>query len=298
VNNVPQNIPFSNPFSTRFTRPGEIPYQFVESEELGTLVDRFGNNRWVGQIVGPHGCGKTTLCHLLARELKHLFPKVNHVTIRSGRDIQSVRAEHSPALELDRRVQLKPNGSVNHALKRTLTIVDGVERLSLLQQRMLVSNLSGPRNNHALNGQFTPDQTTDGLLITSHRRLKFVPVLLSITPSVATFQSVAKFLDPSLEMTQREFAEAFAAAGHNIREAIMLLYDRHEALRKSRKLLALFVLADPMASLATEGTYSMSVLSEGTSLSSPLSVDAKSWQANGERAENLSGSNPLAGADA
>lgn len=230
MNTVPPNTPFSNPFSTRFTRPGEIPYQFVEAEELGTLVDRFGNNRWVGQIVGPHGCGKTTLCHLLARQLNHLFPQVNHVTIRSGKDVQSDRVENSPELELERRLKPKSNDSTNHALRRTLTIVDGVERLSLLQQRMLVFNLSGPSNSHALNGPPTPDQTADGLLITSHRRLKFVPVLLSITPSITTFQSVAKFLDPSLEMNQEEFAEVFTAAGHNIREAIMLLYDRHETL--------------------------------------------------------------------
>ena len=230
-----QDIPVSNPFSTRFTRPGEIPYQFADSAGLETLVDRFGHNRWVGQIVGPHGCGKTTLCHLLARELEHLFPNVNHVTIRSVTDIQSdfqsVRAEHTPELERDSNLMPKLDGSVNRDLNRTLTIVDGVERLSLLQQRMLVSNLSRNRHNTS-RGQSDSQETSDGLLITSHRRLKFVPVLYSITPTVSTFQSVAKFLNPSLDMSQAELAETFAAAGQNIREAIMLLYDRHESLRK------------------------------------------------------------------
>ena len=218
---------FSNPFSTRFTRPGEIPYLFADSAGLGSLVDRFGHQGWVGQIVGAHGCGKTTLCHALAAELVHLFPKVNHVTIRSGKDILSKSVEHS---ELGSG--LDPNH--DRTSVRTLTIVDGVERLSLLQQRMLVSNLSRTRGISSREDHANPKAGSNGLLITSHRRLKFVPVLYSITPSVSAFQSVAEFLDPSLDMSQSELSETFAAAGQNIREAIMLLYDRHESLHKSQ----------------------------------------------------------------
>ena len=175
------------------------------------MVESFRGNRWLGQIVGPHGCGKTTLCCRIADELEKVFPAINHVTIRSGRHVQASQLENSMAPQPTRRPA------------PTLTIVDGVERLSLLQQRMMIGNLARKR------GQVP----ADGLLITSHRQLRFVPVLRRITPSLATLEDVARYLDPALEISGTELVETFERANRNIREAIMLLYDRHESLRNS-----------------------------------------------------------------
>ena len=211
-----------NPFSTCFTRPGEIPYLLPDSREPADarvepqrLIERFLSNRCVGQIVGPHGCGKTTLCHLIADELSDRFATVDYVAIRSASDVQTMRYGSSSAV--DSRL----------ATGTKLTIIDGAERVSLLQQRMIVSNLTGRRG-------FDPNRTDsnpDGLLFTSHRRLKFIPVLFSIVPSVSTFARVANYLDPTLEMTEDQLANLFEQSDGNIREAIMLLYDRHESLR-------------------------------------------------------------------
>ena len=211
-----------NPFSTCFTRPGEIPYLLPDPREPGEarfepqrLIERFVSKRCVGQIVGPHGCGKTTLCHLIADELGDRFATVDYVAIRSASDVQTMRYGSSSAV--DSRL----------ATGTKLTIIDGAERVSLLQQRMIVSNLTGRRG-------FDPNRTDsnpDGLLFTSHRRLKFIPVLFSIVPSVSTFARVANYLDPTLEMTEDQLANLFEQADGNIREAIMLLYDRHESLR-------------------------------------------------------------------
>lgn len=220
-----------NPFSTCFTRPGKVPYFWPGSDrhsdnrvELESLIDRFVGNRCVGQIVGPHGCGKTTLCHVIADELGEIFPTVDYVAIRSGRDVEAMRYKNS----------LRDSSTTTGA---KLTIVDGAERVSLLQQRMIVANLArsksfdpeltDPSSRQKRSG-LTP-KLTNGLLFTSHRPLKFVPTLLSVAPSLAAFINVAKYLDPSLEMAEDQFAKLFGQADQNIREAIMLLYDRHES---------------------------------------------------------------------
>jgi len=218
-----------NPFSTCFTRPGEIPFLFGDASELKLLVSAFVDHGWVGQIVGPHGCGKTTLCHMLAIELGSVFQVVNHVTIRSGRDVKAMRFENSErCLTGKMPIPRKPSESTKQSEPTEpsvpkLTIVDGVERLSLLQQRMMINNLKR-KTDQAIQA--------DGLLITSHRQLKFVPVLRRITPSLAAFESVVRYLDPSLEINQNELAELFGQSRDNIREAIMLLYDRHESFSR------------------------------------------------------------------
>jgi len=197
--------------------------------ELKSLIDRFVYNRCVGQIVGPHGCGKTTLCHAIANELGKIFPMVDYVAIRSGRDVETIRYRNS----------LGADSGVATGAK--LTIVDGAERVSLLQQRMIVANLTRSK-------RFDPDCVVpksdrqqgfclksslgSGLLFTSHRPLKFVPILSTISPSLAAFISVAKYLDPSLKLGEDQLAKLYEEADHNIREAIMLLYDWYESVER------------------------------------------------------------------
>jgi hypothetical protein len=53
--------PASNPFATRFTRPGAIEFIFPAGESLATLVARLRACDWRGQITGPHGSGKAPL---------------------------------------------------------------------------------------------------------------------------------------------------------------------------------------------------------------------------------------------
>ena len=51
----------SNPFSTRRVRPGAIAYCFPEGVDVETLLARLHENGWRGEIVGPHGSGKSAL---------------------------------------------------------------------------------------------------------------------------------------------------------------------------------------------------------------------------------------------
>ena len=233
-----------NPFSTCFTRPGRVPFLLSDSQgqvkpktELTSLIDRFLSERCVGQIVGPHGCGKTTLCHTIADELHDIFPVVDYVAIRSGRDLETVRYGNL-LTKGDKGDKGDRESSMVAGPK--LTIVDGAERLSLLQQRMIVANLApgkgvgskGVRSKGVgSKGVGSKSSPLGGLLFTSHRPLKFVSILHTITPCLVTFIGVARHLDPSLQLEEHQLSDLFEQAGHNIREAIMLLYDWHESSR-------------------------------------------------------------------
>ena len=228
-----------NPFSTCFTRPGRVPFLLSDSQgqvkpktELTSLIDRFLSERCVGQIVGPHGCGKTTLCHTIADELHDIFPVVDYVAIRSGRDLETVRYGNLMT-KGDKGDKGDRESSMVAGPK--LTIVDGAERLSLLQQRMIVANLAPGKGvgskGVGSKGVGSKSSPLGGLLFTSHRPLKFVSILHTITPCLVTFIGVARHLDPSLQLEEHQLSDLFEQAGHNIREAIMLLYDWHESSR-------------------------------------------------------------------
>lgn len=226
-----------NPFSTCFTRPGRVPFLLSDSQgqvkpktELTSLIDRFLSERCVGQIVGPHGCGKTTLCHTIADELHDIFPVVDYVAIRSGRDLETVRYGNL-LTKGDKGDKGDRESSMVAGPK--LTIVDGAERLSLLQQRMIVANLAPGKGvgSKGVGSKGVGSKGVGGLLFTSHRPLKFVSILHTITPCLVTFIGVARHLDPSLQLEEHQLSDLFEQAGHNIREAIMLLYDWHESSR-------------------------------------------------------------------
>ena len=63
------HAPRSNPFSTRFVRPGAVPYLFAPGQSADGLVRRLAGFGWRGQIIGPHGSGKSTLLAALAEPL-------------------------------------------------------------------------------------------------------------------------------------------------------------------------------------------------------------------------------------
>jgi hypothetical protein len=56
----------ANPFATCWTRPGALPW----CGDTSVVVDRLRRARWRGQVVGPHGSGKSTLMHALIEPLR------------------------------------------------------------------------------------------------------------------------------------------------------------------------------------------------------------------------------------
>ena len=74
----------SNPFATRFTRPGAIGYLFPLGNSAVGTVDLLRNNNWWGEIVGPHGSGKSSLLAELLPLLEATGRRVNVYSLHQG----------------------------------------------------------------------------------------------------------------------------------------------------------------------------------------------------------------------
>jgi hypothetical protein len=185
----------SNPFSTRFIRPGAISYIFHEGQSVEVLVDRLRGQNWWGQIIGPHGSGKSTLLATLTPALEAAGRHVISITLHQG--------EHRlPSLD---RENLSGN---------TQLVIDGYEQLSWWSRRRVKSLC----RRHGT-----------GLLVTAHTDVG-LPTLCSTQPSEELARAVVARLLSNGEsnITGNDVATAFAAAGGNLRETLFKLYDVYQ----------------------------------------------------------------------
>lgn len=192
-----------NPFATAFTRPGQIPFLLGDGEDLAAIADSFRDHRFVGQIVGPHGCGKTTLTHALEPLLSEEFRLVRRVTIRDSRHVQTREFES--------------NDNTDSKNSRLL-IVDGLERLPWLHRKLLLKQIRFPNT---------------GLLITTHRAFDGIPVLYEVRPTLETLRRLTELLAPGLIIGNDVLALAYEQNRENIRECLMTLYDWFEAQKSA-----------------------------------------------------------------
>ena len=141
----------SNPFSSRFLRPGEIPYQWFDSKPIN---GESSNKTWseVSQkfleackgracIWGPHGSGKSTFLHAF-------LPRVSKLEACFGwtEPLQFDLEESQKRLqgmELSARLfRMTKDGSTSDILQKdvahwnqhTLIVIDGYEQLSWLRR--------------------------------------------------------------------------------------------------------------------------------------------------------------------
>lgn len=188
----------TNPFATRFTRPGAIAYRFADGATAEALVDRLREHQWRGQIVGPHGSGKSTLLQSLLPAIERAGKSPRLIALHAGQH----RLPHSPGDLLDDPA--------------SLLIVDGYEQLSRFAKWRL---LRACRRRGA------------GLLVTSHAPVG-LPTLYAVEPSLATTQAIVRDLtDESACVEEAEVARCFEAHGGNIRETLFALYDLVERRR-------------------------------------------------------------------
>jgi hypothetical protein len=76
-----------NPFATRFVRPGVIRFRFPVEESTHTLVKKLQAHRWHGEIVGPHGVGKSSLLATLLPEIAATGRELIHIALHDGERI-------------------------------------------------------------------------------------------------------------------------------------------------------------------------------------------------------------------
>jgi energy-coupling factor transporter ATP-binding protein EcfA2 len=210
----------SNPFATRFTRPGAIEYVFPAGQSVATVVAQLADQGWWGEIVGPHGSGKSTLLAALAPALRKAGRRVTWRAIRAGREGEA------SAEPLVGRESAKPQEVVAAKFAEvvagsdewdasTQLVLDGYEQLSWWWRRRV---------------QALVRRRGAGLLVTAHEPLG-LPTLATIKPSEAVAQQVVTKLigGQRAAVTPADVSQAFAASGQNMRETLFALYDVHQS---------------------------------------------------------------------
>ena len=104
---------FQNPFSASRVRPGAVPFLFPARENAAALVARLKQAGWRGQIVGPHGSGKSSLLAALRSELEVQGLTTLLITLHDG----------ERRLPVDLRKSLSIGAGA-------IVMVDGYEQLS------------------------------------------------------------------------------------------------------------------------------------------------------------------------
>ncbi len=191
------SAPRSNPFSTRFIRPGALPFIFPEADTISKLVETLAANHWRGQILGPHGSGKSTLLAQLATVLTAQGRVINMISLHDGQR----------ALPHGWQQQAKSSGT-------DLLLVDGYEQLGHWHRWRLRRICS----KHAW-----------GLVVTSHTDVH-LPLLWQTVPDLATTQAVVAALttNTTFHIPLEVIEQHFNASGANLRETLFRLYDYWE----------------------------------------------------------------------
>jgi hypothetical protein len=192
-------LPASNPFSTRHVRPGAIPYFFPADVGVAALVERLQSAGWRGQIIGPHGTGKSTLLATLLPELERAGKIPVVITLHDG----TRRVPGNVWQTIHQQV------SPNHLL-----VIDGYEQLGFASRWRL---------------KWHCFRRSVGLLVTTHTSVGLPEVYRTQVNREQAEQVVRHLLrgrDSTVAVNALE--QQLAAHDGNLREALFALYDLHE----------------------------------------------------------------------
>lgn len=190
-----------NPFSTRFVKPGAIPFYFEKPASASLLVDRLAANGWCGQIIGPHGSGKSTL----VETLKPSIPREIHGVTLHVKD--NKREIFSSLME-----------KVTCLGEEHLLVLDGFEQLSPGQRKEMVQVCC---------------QRKVGMLVTAHEDLG-LPTLFQVSPVKEVLHRVVQRLlsESAIKIPQEVIDAAFLKYQPDLREALFSLYDQYERMSR------------------------------------------------------------------
>lgn len=180
----------SNPFATRFIRPGAIEFLFSGDESISGLISQLASNRWRGQIIGPHGTGKSTLLAAMV-----------------------------PALEAAGRrvVRLGPGDriSLTEPGDATIVVVDGYEQLSWWSRWRLKSAV---RRRGA------------GLLVTAHADAGLPTLYQTQPTLDLARRVVGRLLpEADSTISEADIEAAWSEHSGNLRELLFSLFDLYQA---------------------------------------------------------------------
>lgn len=228
----------ANPFAVSRVGLGEQEYLEPRPGFVADVMQRLEQSGWRGQIIGPHGSGKTTLTVALARWLSARFERFSWLVVlpltwfgsrpRSRVQLAARRSETPPggALELLAFHHEDSSGLLLPRLRGLrpdeLCFLDGLELLPTWRQRQVLKAAGA----HAI-------------VVTTHRALGWgLEEVAQLQPDLETFrQLVARLLGPAAdELTPPMIEAAFQAAEGDCRRGLSLLYDEWESRRRGGKL--------------------------------------------------------------
>jgi ABC-type transport system involved in cytochrome c biogenesis ATPase subunit len=171
-----------------------MAYLFATGEGASQLVDRLQEGGWRGQIIGPHGIGKSTLLATLIEPLKERGRQPVQIALHDG--------QRTLGVELSQYISGK---------QAIVVIVDGYEQLSWWS-RLKLKHLCSRHN--------------WGLLVTAHANVG-LPTICEVQSDQATVQQLARDLQRSVEclVSDADVAAEFQRQGGNVRETLFGLYD-------------------------------------------------------------------------
>lgn len=192
-----------NPFASCHIRPGAIPFLFVGDESVAGLVARLRDSGWRGEVIGPHGAGKSSLVQTLLPALRDAGRQPRLIQLHAGQRRLPCSWRELAALPAT-----------------TVIVVDGYEQLSRWW-RFRLGRLCARRGY--------------GLVVTSHTPMG-LPTLYPFRPNRAAAHAVVEWLlrdrhGPAHAITATDVDDAFDASGGNIRETLFRLYDVYEQRR-------------------------------------------------------------------
>ena len=187
----------TNPFATRFTAPGELPW--IEREiRSADCIDRLLELQCRAAIVGPHGSGKTSL-------LACLIPQLHARGLTT--ELHTLRRFEFSAVRFVAKLWQS---------KSSIVVIDGFEQLNYFFRR-IASAIARSKNM--------------GLLVTLHRHC-FLPTLVETQVSAETawcviqeaYASAGLEGEPPVDISELE--HMLSSQQGNLREVFMNLYDR------------------------------------------------------------------------
>ncbi len=210
-------IPTRNPFSTQDISPAVMPL-VGDPDEIRKVTKTWQHAGWIGQIVGPHGAGKTSLTYALQAEVTDRFCNTRRLTIRK----QAPRRRFpSPS-----RIEIGGGQWQSSVSRGSLLMIDGLENLNPINRCLMIRYC----RSHQI-----------GLLLTTHRRLAALPVIATVQPEIATLIGIVDYLmrDQSPEaraaIDRQTIQQAFVENQGDLRESLMSLYDVFERWARSGK---------------------------------------------------------------
>ncbi|MDG2221857.1 MAG: hypothetical protein P8L85_10775 [Rubripirellula sp.] len=233
----------SNPFATRFVRPGALEFRFAAlSDSIGKdgigdgpcetaaacshtdlelgetrleeVVDELHQHR-VGLLVGHHGSGKSTLVHALTPRLNSRFGVVRHVQFCHERQqhlAARMRVRYRMIQQLRSQIKNLPRGG--------LLTLDGAEQLARFEFRLLCRKIR---------------RRGVALLATCHTPISNVHILhrTVVTPQLVsdlTEELIANASGTVRDRVRQWLSDRPIATEANVRDLFFDLYDvAHEA---------------------------------------------------------------------